>query len=86
MDFLKKNAPLFTFGILLFAFVAYIETRIGRVDKNIKSVRTELKADIKEVRTELKSDIQEVRAEVKALNNKIDALILSFSQPRRAGR
>lgn len=81
MEFLRKYSPLFTFGILAIAIVAFIIGQFRDLRTEIKDVRTE----IREVRTELKAEIKEVRTELKAqldrLSDKMDTLILSNRKP-----
>ena len=69
MEFLKKQAPLFTFGILVFAFIAYMETRIGGVEK-----RLEARIDGVEKRLEARMD---------RIENKIDSVILLLAKDRK---
>ena len=81
MEFLRKNIPIITLGILVIGLLAYIESRFGRLEtelrSEIKAVRTELKADIVAVRTELKEEIQ-------AISHKLDTLILTISHQKQA--
>ena len=83
MEFLTKQAPLFTFGILVFAFFAYLETRMG-------SLKMELKEDIQSVRVELKEDIRELSTRIgnletrmDSLGSKMDSLIIMLSRDRK---
>ena len=97
MEFLRKNLPIITLGILIIGLLAYIDNRFGRLE-------TELRAEIKDVRAELKTDIAQVRGEIKdvrteltarmdrtdakidRLSDKMDTLILSLSNRKPAAK
>ena len=76
MEFLRKNLPIITLGILIIGLLAYIDNRFGRLETElraeIKGVRTELKTDIAQVRTELKTDIAQVRIELTARMDRME--------------
>ncbi len=88
MEFLRKNLPIITLGILIIGLLAYIDNRFGRIDDRFERLATELRSEIKEVRTELKADIVAVRAELKeeiqAISHKLDTLILTISHQKQA--
>ena len=97
MEFLRKNLPIITLGILIIGLLAYIDNRFGRLETElraeIKGVRTELKTDIAQVRTELtaRMDRMEVRmdrtdAKIDRLSDKMDTLILSLSNRKPAAK
>ena len=88
MEFLRKYSPLFTFGILAIAIVAFligqfrdVRTEIKDVRIEIKEVRTELKAEIAQVRIEIKEVRTELKAQMDRLSDKMDTLILSNRKP-----
>ena len=81
MEFLRKYSPLFTFGILAIAIVAFIIGQFRDVRAEIKEVRTELKAEIAQVRTEIKEVRTELKAQLDRLSDKMDTLILSNRKP-----
>ena len=82
MEFLRKNLPIITLGILIIGLLAYIDNRFGRLETElrteIKEVRTELKTDIAQVRGEIKEVRTELTAQISRLNDKMDTLILSL--------
>ena len=82
MEFLRKNLPIITLGILIIGLLAYIDNRFGRLETElrteIKEVRTELKTDIAQVRGEIKEVRTELTAQISRLSDKMDTLILSL--------
>ena len=97
MEFLRKNLPIITLGILIIGLLAYIDNRFGRLETElrteikdvrieIKGVRTELKTDIAQVRTELTARMDRTDAKIDRLSDKMDTLILSLSNRKPAAK
>ena len=95
MEFLRKNLPIITLGILIIGLLAYIDNRFGRLETELRTEIKEVRTEIKDVRVELKTDIAQVRGEIKEvrteltaqisrLSDKMDTLILSLSNRKPA--
>ena len=76
MEFFRKNMPILTFGILLFAFIAYIETRTSGVkidlSARISGVKTELSARMDRMETRIEGRMDSLETHMERLETRIE--------------
>ena len=83
MEFLKKHSPLFTFGILIIAIVAFVSGAIKDVRTELKTEIKDTRGEIKDVRTELKAEIKDVRGEIKDVRGEIKDVWVELKAVRK---